>query len=68
MELKHLKYANCFTTKYYLNGNRIIRQQDASNDMYFYYGVDGLTGFELNSIKYYYKKNLQGDIIDATGK
>ena len=57
------KYANGFTTKYYLNGNKIIRQQDASNDMYFYYGTEGLTGFKLNGTNYYYKKNLQNDII-----
>ena len=64
------KIANGFTTKYYLNGNKIIRQQDASNDMLFHYGADGLVGFSLNNNEYTYKKNAQNDIIgiyDASG-
>ena len=52
-----------FTTKFYLTGNKIIRQYDHINDMYFYYGADGLTGFNLNGTDYYYKKNAQNDII-----
>ena len=31
--------------------------------MEFLYGVDGVIGFKLNNNSYYYKKNLQGDII-----
>ena len=57
------KFANGFTTKYYLDGNKIIRQLDASNDMYFYYGADGVVGFKLNGVNYVYKKNAQNDII-----
>ena len=31
--------------------------------MHFIYGLDGITGFTINNQNYYYKKNLQGDII-----
>ena len=56
-----------FTTKYFLNGNKILIQEDASNTLTFFYGADGVTGFHIkNSVidaDYYYKKNLQNDII-----
>ena len=61
--IRTAKFANGFTTSYFLNGNKIIKQKDASNDMYFFYGVDGITGFNLNGTNYYYKKNAQNDII-----
>ena len=68
------KYANGFTTSYLLNGNKIIKQHDCCNGLTFYYGADGLTGFHIKSTNaiynkenidhdFYYKKNLQGDII-----
>ena len=31
--------------------------------MHFVYGLDGISGFTINNQNYYYKKNLQGDII-----
>ena len=31
--------------------------------MQFIYGIDGILGFTLSNQNYYYKKNLQGDII-----
>ncbi len=57
-------------TKFYLNGNKIIAQDDETNRILFYYGVDGLTGFSLNGVEYVYKKNIQNDVIgiyDANG-
>ena len=74
--------SNCFTTKYFLNGNKIIKQYDCCNDLTFYYGADGLTGFHIKSANakykdenldhdFFYKKNLQGDIIgifDSNGE
>ena len=61
------KITNGFTTNYYLNGNKILRQKDASNTITFYYSADGITGFHLkNNVvdsDYYYKKNIQNDII-----
>ena len=66
--------SDSFTTKFFLNGNKIIKQHDCCNDLTFYYGADGLTGFHIKSTNakyndedldhdFYYKKNLQGDII-----
>lgn len=74
--------SNCFTTKFFLNGNKIIKQYDCCNDLTFYYGADGLTGFHIKSANakyedenldhdFFYKKNLQGDIIgiiDSNGE
>ncbi len=61
------KHTHDFTTKFYLNGNQILRQTDASNTLTFYYGVDGVTGFHLKNnlvdSDFYYKKNAQNDII-----
>ncbi len=55
------------TLDYFLDGNKIISQQDVANKMFFIYGVDGIIGFSIqyNNTEetYYYKKNLQGDII-----
>ena len=63
-----------YTTKFFLNGNKIIKQIDCCNTFTFYYGIDGITGFHLTNTKvdadYYYKKNAQNDIIgiyDSTG-
>ena len=66
--------SDCFTTKFFLNGNKIIKQHDCCNDLTFYYGAEGLTGFHIKSTNaaynnenldhdFFYKKNLQGDII-----
>lgn len=56
-----------FTTTFFLNGSKIIKQHDCCNDLIFYYGADGLTGFHLTNKKvdadFYYKKNAQNDII-----
>ena len=61
------KKANGFTTNFFLNDKKILRQQDASNELTFYYGADGITGFHLtNNIvdtDYFYKKNKENDII-----
>ncbi len=55
------------TLDYFLDGNKIISQQDVANKMFFIYGVDGIAGFSIQynntEVTYYYKKNLQGDII-----
>ena len=63
-----------YTTKFFLNGNKIIKQIDCCNTFTFYHGIDGITGFHLTNTKvdadYYYKKNAQNDIIgiyDSTG-
>ena len=58
------------TLSFYLNGNKILRQHDSFNNLDFYYGADGVIGFNIDiandaahSGDYYYKKNAQNDII-----
>ena len=59
-------------TEYYLDGSQILAQKDivvagdntqVETMMHFVYGLDGISGFTINNQNYYYKKNLQGDII-----
>lgn len=60
-----------YITKFYLVGNTIIAQDDGYNKINFHYGIDGLTGFSFNGKEYFYKKNLQNDIVginDIAGK
>ena len=62
-----------FTTRFFLNGNKVIEQVDSKNSIKFYYGAEGLTGFHLTSkdnkndniidSDFFYKKNAQNDII-----
>ncbi len=66
------KTVGTVTTKFYLNGNHILRQEDSENNVLdFLYGADGLAGFTYNGTNYFYKKNIQNDIIgilDSAGK
>ena len=48
---------------YTLDGTRIIKQTDGTNTFVFYYGTNGVVGFNLNGNDYYYFKNIQGDVI-----
>ena len=57
------KTANGVTTKFYVDGTTIIAQESENNLMLFTRGIDGLNGFSLNGTEYFYKKNIQGDII-----
>ncbi len=54
-------------TKFILDGDRIVATQNTSpsgsSTMKFYYGADGLTAFESGGNKYFYQKNIFGDII-----
>ena len=58
------------TTFYHLDGNKILKQEDSNgNNITFYYGVDGVIGFNFKNLSndidktYFYKKNIQNDII-----
>ncbi len=57
------KTHNNIETNFYLDGNRIIAQDDG-NLLTFNYGSDGIIGFNYVGIgEYYFKKNILGDII-----
>ena len=59
------------TTKYFLDGTRIIAQNDylaagvigSTYAVYYKYGTNGIEGMYVNGQDYHFKKNLQGDII-----
>ena len=61
------KTANGVTTKFYLDGAAILAQEVGNRLMLFTRGVDGLNGFTLDGAEYFYKKNIQGDIIAIMG-
>lgn len=64
------KTVNGKTTKFYADGTTILAQECEGNVIYFDYAADGIAGFTYNGKEYYYKKNVQGDIlavIDASG-
>jgi len=50
-------------TEYYLDGTTILAQKCGNQTVYFNYGIDGIDGFTYNSKEYYYRKNIQGDIL-----
>lgn len=70
---------NNIKTQFFLDGSKILAQKDTITTsgsgaeetietmMHFIYGLDGLAGLTLTNANgttnYYYKKNLQGDII-----
>lgn len=65
------KTINNVTTEYFVEGNKIIYCKTNNNVLYFIYSNNDLVGFRYGNInlpfmlhdKYYYIKNLQGDII-----
>jgi RHS repeat-associated protein len=58
------KTVNATTTNYTLSGSKIYRQTDGTNTLEFYYDESGqLLGFTTAGVKYWYVRNLQGDII-----
>ena len=59
------------TIKYYCSGSTIMCQDDGTDNLYFYYGTEGVTGFKYNGEAYHYKKDMLGNILgiyDANGQ
>lgn len=65
---------NPYKIDFYLDGSKILKQKDSCNELTFYYGIDGITGFHIKSSNakyknepldhdFFYKKNAQNDII-----
>ncbi len=57
------KTVNNVDTNYYLENKKIIFEKTGNNYIYYFYDHTGVAGFIYNNSKYYYLKNLQGDII-----
>ena len=51
------------TTEYIVKGNLILAEKRGDTVIHYYYDDFGVAGFEYNGQKYFYRKNLQGDII-----
>ena len=65
------KIENGKTHKYYVEDSRIVREVVTGSEnyeLYYLYGATGITGFTHKtangSTNYYYRKNLQGDIVE----
>lgn len=57
------KTVNGVTTKYALEGNKVLYESTNKTQIYYIYNGGDLLGFIYNGIKYYYHKNMFGDII-----
>ena len=61
------KTVNNETTDYILDGDKVIRETDGTNTIYYHYDLDGsLIGLTYNNLDFIYIKNLEGDIIAIT--
>lgn len=59
------------TTKYFLEGNKVIFESDGENTITYYYEKNNVIGFNLNGLDYFYIKNARQDIIgiiDSNGE
>ncbi len=61
--LRTSKSANGVTKSYLLAGSSILQEKIGSNILKYYYGNGGIIGFNYNDVDYFYRKNLQGDVI-----
>lgn len=57
------KVVNGVTTKYHLEGSKIVFEYRNGSMLYYMYNGDELLGFKYNENTYYYHKNIFGDII-----
>ena len=49
---------------YVLDGDKIINETDYNGTLTYYYGLNGVIGFNYNGEDYYYRKNILGDVLD----
>lgn len=62
--LRTSKTVGGVTTDYVWDGTQLLMQQSGTDSpMYFFYDAEGCIGFQYNGNRYYYRKNLQGDVI-----
>jgi len=50
-------------TKYIVSGSTILSETTDNVTTIYYYSTDGVVGFNRAGVDYFYRKNLQGDII-----
>ena len=62
--IRSYKNVNGVETYYYLRGDKVIYEKTDDKIIYYMYDEnDELIGLTFNNSTYYYKKNIQGDII-----
>lgn len=57
------KIVNGLSKKYYVDDSTILAEETNGNTIIYTYGADGILGFNYNTRDYYYKKNVQGDVL-----
>ncbi|MPW26723.1 DNRLRE domain-containing protein [Alkalibaculum sp. M08DMB] len=58
------KTVNGVTTKYFLSGDKVIRETNGTDTIWYTYdSADNLISMNLNGTEYYYVRNAQSDII-----
>jgi len=60
------KTVNGVTTKYYLDGDKVLYESNGTTTLNYYY--DTLIGFSYNNNDYFYTRNNFGDIIEIRDK
>ena len=62
--LRTNKKANGVTRYSIFAGNKLLKETfNNGSEIIYYYGSDGLIGFNYGGVDYYYRKNVQGDIL-----
>ena len=56
------KTANGVLHKYFTEGTRIHHEEYGTHENWYYYDATGIVGIEHDGVRYYFQKNLQGDV------
>ncbi len=57
------KTAGSTLHRYYTEGSRIHKETRGNNTLWYYYDGTGIIGMDYNGTRYYFHKNIQGDIV-----
>ena len=56
------KTANGILHKYFTEGTRIHHEEYGTHENWYYYDATGIVGIEHDGVRYYFQKNIQGDV------
>ena len=56
------KTANGILHKYFTEGTRIHHEEYGAHENWYYYDATGIVGIEHDGVRYYFQKNIQGDV------
>ena len=56
------KTANGVLHTYFTEGTRIHHEEYGTHENWYYYDATGIVGIEHDGVRYYFQKNLQGDV------